>query len=476
MAVLAVGVLVFAGGVPDNQRTDEVRLQEVAVRLKCLQCAGESVAASQAPLAEQFRTEIAEQIDRGVSDDEIVDYFVERYGEEVLLEPSTSGVSLLIWVLPAAVVVGAVGALVFAFRRWNGAGEHEEPEAAGESAGAEVAASGSSPVERPEPDGTAKPEGEPAAAGGKWRPVLIGLGVVAFVGLAAWLVSWGSSDRGGGEATGGTGTVSGELARCQPLAIEDPQAAIECYDGVLELDSDNAQALTYRGWANLRAGDREAGLEDLEAAVASDGSLADPHVFLAIDARDTGDYSGAAAQMELFWSKGPSEVAVSVVSSEGLEREIFFGLMDAPTRACWQQAAQSGEDRGLDQQFLDDLGLCLDVVLAADPDDPDAMLSRALAHIGPESADPEPARELLDRLLEADPENSDALALRMSIDLLEGDLEAAEARLVLLEELPRGPAAFLIGDAATLATVLESASTEAPDGSTSGSSGSGEGG
>ena len=472
MAVAALGVLVVAGGTPASQRSDEVRLQEVAVRLKCLQCVGESVAASQAPLAEQFRTEIAEQIDRGVPDDQIIDYFVDRYGEEVLLDPATSGISLLVWLLPAAVLVAAVVGLWFAFARWRGseaeesaagsAGARADQESAVRASTAPTGATDAAPGAEP-PDSEVTPPGEPSRPGSRsLRLVALAGGLVLFVGLTTWLVVWGSADRGGGELTGGTGTVSGELARCQPLARQDPAAAIECYDGVLELDPDNAQALTYRGWAGLRAEQRDSGIADLDRAIEVDPELADPHVFLAVDAADNGDFDTAAQQLQLFWSKNPSDVARSVVSSEGLEREVFFGLMGEPTRNCWQSAAQAGEDRGLDQQFLDDLGACLDLVLATTPDDPDAMLSRAMSHIGPEKADPDAARELLSRLLAAEPDNSDALALEVSIDIAQGNLDVAREGLGRLETLPRGPAAFLIGDVATLRSVLDSGQAEEP--------------
>lgn len=454
MAVVTIGVLALAGGTPDSQRSDESRAQALGEQLKCLQCAGESVAASQAPLAQQFRNEIDRQLDQGATDTQILEWFADRYGDEVLLDPPTSGLSVLIWVLPVLVVLTAVVGFWFAFGRWRTAAAMTQPTTDTASDPADVARDASSVVSDPSDavDTTAEPVGT-----GRWRTPVVVAGALVFAGLAAWLVVWGSSDRGDGELTGGAGTgaTSGEIARCQPLARTDPEAGIECFDAILKDDPDNVEALTYRGWAHMRAEDVPAGRVDLERAIELDPNAADPHVFLAVAATNEGDFAAAASELQQFWSNDPSEVAISVVQTEGLERKIFFGLMSDPTRGCWQGAASRGEDGPIDQAFLDDLGSCLDDVLADTPDDRDARLSRALAHLGPQAADTEAARALLDGLLAEDPDDADALALIVSLDLKAGDLDAAEVNLEHLEQLPRGVGAFLIGDAATLRSVVE---------------------
>ncbi len=450
MAALVVGVLVLAGGTPDSQRSEDSRAQSLGEQLKCLQCAGESVAASQAPLAQQFRDEIQRQLDQGATDDQIRAWFVDRYGEQVLLEPPSSGLSVLIWVLPALVVVAAVAGLWLAFGRWRSAGE--APPTSSEGPDDLPDGADDPPVRSSEePAGVASP----GPTRPRWRIPAVVVGVVVFAGLATWLVVWGSSDRGDGELTGGGAGEGSGIGACQALARSDPDAAIGCFDELLAQEPGDVDALTYRGWAHIRADDLEAGRADLERAVQLDPKAADPHVFLAVAAANEGDFAQAAEELEQFWSKGPSEVAISVVQSEGLEREVFFGLMSAPTRDCWQSAAAAGADGPIDQEFLDDLGACLDGVLAADPTDRDARLSRALAHVGPDSGDPAAARELIEGILAEDPDDADALALMVSLDLAAGDLDDAEADLERLERLPRGPGAFLIGDAATLRSVLE---------------------
>lgn len=468
MAVVVVGVLVFAGGRAPDEGTGDERLYALAGQLKCLQCVGESVAASQAPLAEQFRDEIRAQMATGASDDEILAFFVDRYGDQVLLEPPTTGLSALVWVLPVLVVGAAVVGLGFAFGRWRstagGVGGPAPDSDPGSGKGGAVApgradAASSAPGHD---DVEVSDTGSPG-----WRvPAVIGA-VVVFGGLTAWLVVSGSGDRGEGELSGGTGSIATDLARCQPLAMRDPAAAIDCYDAVLAAFPDNLEALTYRGWAHVRADEETTGVEDLTRVVDLDPTYPDARVFLAVVAADNGNFAGAAEELAAFWANDPSDAAVSVVQAEGLDRKVFFGLMSAATRACWQRAAEDGEDGAIDQAFLDGLGICLDTVLAGDPTDADARLSRALAHIGPDRSDPAAARALLDGLVSEDPADSDALALRVSLDIATGEMDEAGRRLDTLEELPRGPAAFLIGDAATLRTAWSAARQESlpnPDG------------
>ncbi len=116
--IVVVAVVIGAGSPPKTGASDE-RLFSIAGRLKCLQCVGESVAASQAPLAVQFRDEIRTQMRSGRSDDEILNFFADRYGQEVLLTPPASGIGGLVWVLPVVAVAAAVLGLVLAFRRWR---------------------------------------------------------------------------------------------------------------------------------------------------------------------------------------------------------------------------------------------------------------------------------------------------------------------------------------------------------------------
>jgi len=117
IAVVVVGGLVVGRGGRPTTGTSNDRLYALAGEMKCLQCVGESVANSQAPIAIQMRAEISRQMSQGKTDDEIATYFVDRYGQRVLLNPSGTGFVGVVWIAPVIVVgIGVVG-LAFVFRR-----------------------------------------------------------------------------------------------------------------------------------------------------------------------------------------------------------------------------------------------------------------------------------------------------------------------------------------------------------------------
>lgn len=98
----------------------ESEVRAVAKRLQCPVCESVSVADSPSELAVQMRGVIREQLQRGDSSDQVVRYFVERYGESVLVEPPRHGVALLVWLGPViGLVVG--GALLMFW--WRSRGE-----------------------------------------------------------------------------------------------------------------------------------------------------------------------------------------------------------------------------------------------------------------------------------------------------------------------------------------------------------------
>ncbi len=119
MGVVVVGVLVVSIDTTPSRGVSDERAYALEIQLKCLQCVGESVAASQAPLAVQFREEIDSQMRQGRTDDEILAFFAQRYGQEVLLTPPSSGLGSLIWIVPIVGFAAAVVALVALFSRWR---------------------------------------------------------------------------------------------------------------------------------------------------------------------------------------------------------------------------------------------------------------------------------------------------------------------------------------------------------------------
>jgi len=88
------------------------RAVKLAEQLRCLVCQNQSIAESNAELASDLRGQIREQIAAGRSDDEIVAYMVNRYGDFVLYRPPLKATTVLLWAGPALLLVG--GALVLA--------------------------------------------------------------------------------------------------------------------------------------------------------------------------------------------------------------------------------------------------------------------------------------------------------------------------------------------------------------------------
>lgn len=89
----------------------------IAKQLKCPVCQNVPVAYSQSQLAEEMREVIREKVAQGESETAIVQYFVDRYGEDVLLEPRREGFSLLLWVTSIGVLF--FGAVVVGVVLWN---------------------------------------------------------------------------------------------------------------------------------------------------------------------------------------------------------------------------------------------------------------------------------------------------------------------------------------------------------------------
>ena len=95
----------------------EKRMIGLAEKLRCLVCQNESLAGSQSGLAEDLRREVREQMDKGMSDQEIIDYLVSRYGDFVLYDPPMKKSTLVLWFGPFALLLGGAGMLVYQLRK-----------------------------------------------------------------------------------------------------------------------------------------------------------------------------------------------------------------------------------------------------------------------------------------------------------------------------------------------------------------------
>ena len=131
--VLALALLaaVPAGAVqPDEVLSDpvlEARARELSKGLRCLVCRNESIDESHADLARDLRLLLRERLVAGDSDDEAITFIVDRYGEYVLLTPTTGGSNLILWIAgPAMLGAGGLIAALYLRRRGRGDGPGAE--------------------------------------------------------------------------------------------------------------------------------------------------------------------------------------------------------------------------------------------------------------------------------------------------------------------------------------------------------------
>jgi cytochrome c-type biogenesis protein CcmH len=131
LLALALLVAVPAGAVqPDEVLSDPVlesRARELSKGLRCLVCRNESIDESHADLARDLRLLLRERLVAGDSDDEAITFIVDRYGEYVLLTPTTGGSNLILWIAgPAMLGAGALIAALYLRRRGRGDGPGAE--------------------------------------------------------------------------------------------------------------------------------------------------------------------------------------------------------------------------------------------------------------------------------------------------------------------------------------------------------------
>lgn len=86
----------------------EEEAQSIDRMLICPVCPAESIDQAQVEIARQMRAVVREMLAQGASRDEILDFFVARYGTDVLAAPPKSGANLLVWILPIAGIIAAL--------------------------------------------------------------------------------------------------------------------------------------------------------------------------------------------------------------------------------------------------------------------------------------------------------------------------------------------------------------------------------
>ncbi len=101
------------------QKTLDQKVQDVASQLKCPVCQDESVADSPSLIAQQMREVIRQQLQSGKSEQQVISYFVSRYGQQILWSPPWQGFSMLAYLVPFGLFTGGCILLFFILRDWS---------------------------------------------------------------------------------------------------------------------------------------------------------------------------------------------------------------------------------------------------------------------------------------------------------------------------------------------------------------------
>jgi cytochrome c-type biogenesis protein CcmH len=122
---------------PDEVLPDPVleeRARDISAGLRCIVCRNESIDESNAELARDLRLLVRERLVAGDSDEEVVAYIVDRYGEYVLLRPPMTGSTVALWLAAPVLMLLGLGLSVAYVRRRSSAAAPTEADLSEEEA------------------------------------------------------------------------------------------------------------------------------------------------------------------------------------------------------------------------------------------------------------------------------------------------------------------------------------------------------
>ncbi|RYY94363.1 MAG: cytochrome c-type biogenesis protein CcmH [Alphaproteobacteria bacterium] len=124
MAGALIALLLQAAGsdVPLVDEAKEARAQELMRELRCVVCENEPISQSTADIAVDMRRVVRVQIEKGSSDAEVRQYFVDRYGQFVSFRPPSDGWGIALWAFPFLLLLGVGSAIGYRTIRARKAG------------------------------------------------------------------------------------------------------------------------------------------------------------------------------------------------------------------------------------------------------------------------------------------------------------------------------------------------------------------
>ncbi len=111
-ALIGLFVVVIIAGTVSGQPSTEDRAANLGSRIMCPVCQGSAIANSPSETAVSMMDKVEELVIAGSTDDEVLQYFRERYGDNIILDPPFAGKTLLVWLLPIAAFGAGVWMIV----------------------------------------------------------------------------------------------------------------------------------------------------------------------------------------------------------------------------------------------------------------------------------------------------------------------------------------------------------------------------
>lgn len=109
IALLAMATTAAAAPLVFADAAEEARFHALTAQLRCVQCQNQSLADSDALIAQDMRRQVLSLIQQGQSDTQIRNWLVQRYGQFVLYRPALNAGTAVLWLLPGGLVLLAAG-------------------------------------------------------------------------------------------------------------------------------------------------------------------------------------------------------------------------------------------------------------------------------------------------------------------------------------------------------------------------------
>lgn len=359
--VVSVLSIVFSVVAESPPSTNSERVSILAADFACPVCDGQSLAESDVPVAKTIRATISKMVDDGVSDDEIRNYLVSKFGEDIDYNPAGDGITGLVWVMPVTAGLLALAGTVFILFSWAKKDK--------ETISKKIRFSDSP----------------------RW--IWISMVCLLAIGLGFFVANTAGSRNSGD-------SVSGEI-RMSPrtlmikASVAPREEAIEIYDQVLELQPSNVEALAYRGWMSWLGGEVENSLYDIGNAIEIDSSYPDARAFRAIINFRRGSVEEASEDLLTLDSLEPPPVIKDLLASSRFRESVSSELAKSGELLAALELIDSGissdpENSSLfahrgwllaisgDQQLAQLSLISLNASLEINPEDPYAIAYKAL--------------------------------------------------------------------------------------------------